>query len=98
MPHHQGKCPQCGQSITPTRCLEVNTLRRDVLECPNCWARILECRFPGCRDYALGGKVWDNDFCPDCTKQVSQTAIAGGLAIVLGKYLGRRKLPPWIIQ
>jgi ribosomal protein S27AE len=92
---HEGHCPKCGKAINPTRFLERNTLRRDVLECPNCQARILKCRFPGCQDYALGGKVWDNDFCPNCTKEVAQAAIMGGLTILLGRFTSRR-LPPWV--
>jgi hypothetical protein len=46
----------------------------------------------------LGGKIWDDDFCPACTKQIAQTAITGGLAIVLGKSLGGKpgpSGPPW---
>ncbi len=98
MLYHQGRCPQCGQVITPLHRLEANILRRDVLECPHCRARILECRTPGCHDYALGGRVWDNDFCPACTKQISQAAFVGGLGLVLGTYLESRtgrNLPPW---
>ena len=94
MLQHQGHCPQCGQVVTPRR-LEANTLRRDVLECPHCQARILKCRFPGCKDYALGGEFWDNEFCPDCTKTVAQTAISGGLALALARFgLPRRPWPP----
>ena len=94
MPHSKGQCPKCGQAITSARCLEANTLRRNVLECPNCQARILKCRMPGCRDYALGGRVWDNEFCPDCTKTV---AILGIAALVLGRLdQPRRPWPPYL--
>lgn len=44
--HHRGHCPQCGQIITPIRCRKANTLCRDILECPNCQARIWERRIP----------------------------------------------------
>ena len=81
--HYEGNCPQCNQAVTPTRCLQYNNVRRDVLECPNCKARLLKCLTPGCKDYALGGRFWDNAFCVKHAP-IPRYATASGLGIVAG--------------
>lgn len=61
-----GRCPHCEKRVRAV-VVEENTVRRDVLECPKCEERLLVCMTPGCKNYAAGGQVYDQNFCPDCT-------------------------------
>ncbi len=60
-----GKCPFCGEMVRAV-VVEENTIRRDVCECPECGESILVCRSSGCQDFAKGGSIYDDDFCPGC--------------------------------
>lgn len=61
-----GRCPHCEKKVRAV-IVEENTVRRDVLECPKCEERLLVCMTPGCKDYAAGGDVYDENLCPTCT-------------------------------
>lgn len=67
---HSGVCPFCGDSVTP-KLVEDNNIRRDVCECPSCKEKILICRTPGCKNYAKGGSVYDDELCPSCTESLT---------------------------
>ena len=67
---HEGKCPECRKTIMPI-IEEKNNLRRDKCSCPECHAVLYVCRSPGCDDYALGSDLYDNEFCPACTKAMA---------------------------
>lgn len=68
----KGKCPFCAEEIevSESDIIQSNTIRRDVYRCPNCGKPILKCMGIGCRDFAAGGKYYDNNFCPECLKKV----------------------------
>lgn len=76
-----GKCPWCGakvEGVVVTR----NYLRRDKCKCPECGKKIYICRTPGCNNYTKGG-VWDDEFCPDCTKVGAKHAVKAAFGTVL---------------
>lgn len=81
---HLGKCPWCGNEVK-AMIEEENYVRRDACTCPECGERILVCRTPGCTNYAKGGDIWDDEFCPECTKTAIQTGVLGGISIIVGK-------------
>lgn len=70
---HAGLCPFCGENVTPVLSKK-NTIRRDVCNCPSCKKELLICRTPGCHTYAKGGKIYDDELCPNCTSSI----ISGG--------------------
>lgn len=61
-----GTCPHCESRVRAV-VVEANTARRDALECPECHERVLICVTPGCKSYASGGELYDQNFCPECT-------------------------------
>lgn len=79
-----GRCPWCGEEI---RAIVVgkNYIRRDNCKCPKCGKKILICHFPGCNNYTKGG-IWDDEFCPDCTKHV----VRGGIGLALSLFIGQK--------
>jgi hypothetical protein len=64
-----GKCPFCGGKVQAV-VTDENSCRRDNCKCPACSKQILICRTPGCTNYAKGGELWDDEFCPECTSEV----------------------------
>lgn len=70
---HEGICGHCRQTVSPV-VIEENTLRRDKCQCPDCKQDLYVCRSPGCDDYAKGGKGYDEEFCPGCTKSMAEGA------------------------
>lgn len=82
---HVGVCPFCENSVTP-KLVEDNNIRRDVCECPSCHEKILICRTPGCKNYAKGGSVYDDELCPSCTESltsgVGEVLKWGAMAVV----------------
>ncbi len=88
-----GKCPHC-EAMVQAIVIEENNLRRDVCVCPECSGKILVCRTPGCKDYALVGENYDDELCPDCmasvrdaAKTVVGTAALAAIPILVGKAL-----------
>lgn len=84
---HLGRCPFCDQEGIPT-VIEENSFRRDKCQCSNaeCKGTIYICRGPGCHNYAKGGDVYDDEFCPSCTSGFTSTgkdmgALAGTLVV-----------------
>lgn len=69
----KGICPFCKEEITPV-VLEENTVRRDKCQCPECENNIYACRSGGCDNYAKGGKYYDQELCPECTRSALSTA------------------------
>lgn len=67
----EGKCPFCYEKMTP-EVIEENSLRRDKCKCINCQRDIYICRAPGCRDYARGGDVYDDEFCMACSDKLAE--------------------------
>jgi len=87
----KGNCPYCLNLVMPT-CTEENILQRDVFKCPVCKARIVPCRMPGCQDYAKGGEIWDDEFCPKCFNDLPKTAGAAvALTVTVGEVLAKLK-------
>jgi ribosomal protein S27AE len=84
MNKHLGKCPFCNESVRP-RVIEENSVRRDICRCPECSNSILVCRTPGCQDYAKGGEIYDDEFCPECTKGAHTTLVGTVFALLLAK-------------
>ena len=80
-----GRCPWCGKDVVG-RVVEENYIRRDECVCPECGEKIFICRAPGCNNYAKGG-IWDDEFCPDCTKTVVTGGVLSALSIIIGKKL-----------
>lgn len=68
IPKEKGICPFCKKEITPI-VIEVNTIRRDKCKCPECNQSIYVCTVPGCYDYAKGGNLYDDNFCPEHYKK-----------------------------
>lgn len=64
----KGECPLCGEDIMPKEkdIFKKNFIRRDILSCPECGAKILRCIGLGCRNYAEAGDKWDDNLCPSC--------------------------------
>lgn len=82
---HLGTCPFCKELVTPY-VVEGNVIRRDKCMCPNCQNTVYVCRAPGCDDYARGGDIYDDEFCPSCTASATEggaTAIKGAVAAAL---------------
>ncbi|MDF9754259.1 hypothetical protein ACVWY1_000571 [Pseudomonas sp. TE6288] len=88
----EGQCPFCKKDMTPT-VLEKNTVRRDKCACPHCEKHMYVCRAPGCRNYARGGDLYDDEFCLSCSDDIakfgknavekfSSAAVVGGAALV----------------
>lgn len=89
-----GICPFCGEEITVTEnnILRSNTIRRNVYRCPKCENPILKCMGFGCRNFAAGGKIYDDNFCPECTKAIA-SAVPGILMTLLpfgGKFISKK--------
>lgn len=70
---HAGICGHCRETVNPI-IIEENTFQRDKCVCPKCHETIYTCRTPGCDDYAKGGKSYDEELCPQCTKIVADNA------------------------
>ncbi|WP_175653835.1 hypothetical protein [Pseudomonas sp. Marseille-P9899] len=83
----KGKCPFCEKTMTPD-ISEKNNIRRDKCECTNCRRVIYVCRAPGCRDYARGGSLYDDEFCISCSDKIAEfgkkSSEQFGAAVVLG--------------
>jgi hypothetical protein len=79
----KGECPAC-HAIIQAKVIEENYIRRDICECPECKEHILVCRMPGCYDYALGGKWYDDELCPKCKSIDNIGSVATTLTSVLG--------------
>lgn len=78
MPTKQkGKCPFCGENVAAV-VMEENTVRRDRCKCPKCEEEVFVCRAPHCHNYAKGTKVYDHEFCPECTAIIQKAAEAVG--------------------
>ncbi|WP_343666178.1 hypothetical protein [Enterobacter sp.] len=65
-----GVCPFCKNKVRPS-VSETNYLRRDRCECPECKETVYVCRGFGCEDYAKGGELYDDEFCPQCAQSIS---------------------------
>ena len=88
----KGKCPFCEEDIRPL-IIEENYLRRDKCQCPECEEIIYACRAPGCRNYAKGGVIWDDELCPSCAASASTaatTTVFGTAASVFGYFLHKK--------
>lgn len=81
---HIGICPFC-KADTAAEIIEENDFRRDMCRCTECEKTIYVCRTPGCDDYARGGSSYDDELCPQCTKNIT-LALTGGIFMLL---LGR---------
>ena len=68
-----GICPHCNHEVRAKISVK-NNLRRDQCKCPNCGATIYVCRNYGCRNYAVGGDYYDDEFCPTCAKELMKFA------------------------
>ncbi|MBI0164409.1 hypothetical protein [Snodgrassella sp. M0351] len=68
-----GICPNCNHEVRAKISVK-NNLRRDKCECPNCEETIYVCRNYGCRNYAVGGDYYDDEFCPTCAKELMKFA------------------------
>lgn len=68
-----GICGHCRETVSPI-IIEENYVRRDKCRCPKCQQDLYACRTPGCDDYAKGGKAYDEELCPGCTKALSESA------------------------
>jgi DNA-directed RNA polymerase subunit RPC12/RpoP len=77
-PTDPGKCPECGEVVAPVAAYGKNVVRRHVLACPNCEAKILKCLAPNCSNFARAGRVWDDKFCPDCGAKLKQNTFKYG--------------------
>jgi uncharacterized protein with PIN domain len=77
----KGTCPFCGKNVAAV-ITEENKVRRDLCQCPECGEPILLCRGLGCHDYAKGTPFYDNEYCPDCTKKISDVASEVGKAVL----------------
>ncbi|HDS0961602.1 hypothetical protein D3C80_1392270 [compost metagenome] len=87
----EGKCPFCSEVMTP-EVVEENNIRRDKCKCVKCNRNIYVCRAPGCRDYARGGEVYDDEFCMSCSDKLSEfgknaTEQFGTAAVIAGTTL-----------
>lgn len=82
-----GCCPFCGAFVAP-QILEENRLKRDKCRCLNCNSTIYLCIAPGCNNYTKSGVVWDDWFCPSCTKYLSTSVMASIAAIAATKMQG----------
>jgi len=60
-----GRCPHCEKRVRAV-VVEENVVRRDVLRCPKCKGRVLICLGADCKNYAAGGRIYDDNFCPKC--------------------------------
>lgn len=67
----EGKCPFCKETMTP-EVIEENSIRRDKCACSKCEMPIYVCRAPGCRDYARGGDIYDDEFCISCSDKLAE--------------------------
>jgi len=83
----KGICPFCGEQVTPI-VVEENILRRDQCQCPECSGIVYVCRTPGCNNYAKGGDIWDDEFCPSCTNDVSGTVKSVAVVTAIGALIG----------
>jgi MinD superfamily P-loop ATPase len=81
---HLGECPFCKQSVR-AQVVEKNILRRDKCACPSCGGTLYVCRAPACDNYAKGGDIYDDEFCPGCTSGTGTlvTGVAATVAAVL---------------
>lgn len=81
----KGSCPFCKEEIRPI-ILEENTLRRDKCECPTCNEIIYVCRIFGCENFAKGGDIYDDEFCPECAKNIQKTigGLGKGMLTIVG--------------
>ncbi len=93
-----GSCPFCKSEIKPV-VIEENNLRRDKCQCPECEEFMYVCRAPGCRSYARGGDVYDDEFCLGCSDKIAafgrDAAEKFGGAAVLG---GAALITAWIAK
>ncbi|MDI9768215.1 hypothetical protein QM327_16810 [Pantoea dispersa] len=85
---NEGICGHCRKKVSPI-VIEENILRRDKCKCPECEQDLYACRSPGCDDYAKGGKNYDEEFCPSCTKSLAENAgtaakAIAGIALTIG--------------
>lgn len=85
---HAGICGHCRETVIPL-IIEENTFQRDKCECPECHGILYACRTPGCDDYAKGGKAYDEELCPGCTKAIAENAgtivkTIAGVALTIG--------------
>jgi len=92
---HEGICGHCRAVVNPA-IIEENTIRRDKCQCPNCDGILYACRTPGCDDYAKGGKTYDEELCPGCTKSLAENAgslarTIGGIALTIGTTVVTKK-------
>ncbi len=70
-----GVCPFC-EERTRANVIDSNTLRRDKCKCEKCNEYIYVCRTPACHNYAKGGAIYDDEFCPSCIKNFPSVAVA----------------------
>lgn len=89
----KGVCPFCLKTVSPL-IVEVNYVRRDRCQCPECKEIIYLCRTLGCHDFAKGTSVYDHELCPSCTgtasnvaSEIGTTALKAGGAILTGLVL-----------
>ncbi|AXH43475.1 hypothetical protein MZUP3_730 [Erwinia phage vB_EhrS_49] len=85
---NKGICGHCRETVSPI-VIEENTFSRDKCQCPECAKDLYVCRSPGCDDYAKGGKDYDEELCPGCTKSLAENAgviakTIGGVALTIG--------------
>lgn len=66
-----GKCSYCKKEMTPI-IIEGNFYRRDKCKCSLCKEIVYLCRYPGCHNYVMGGKHYDDEFCFFCTQEISK--------------------------
>lgn len=70
-----GICPFCEEKVRAV-VTESNDLRRDKCRCEKCQETVYVCRTPACHNYAKGGKIYDDEFCPSCIKNAPGAIVA----------------------
>lgn len=89
---HVGTCPFCRAEMRP-RVVEENIVRRDKCECTECGKTIYVCRTPGCRDYAKGGDLYDDELCPVHTAALTDHTgdiAKGAVVLALGTLIASK--------
>lgn len=80
---HKGTCPFCSEIVQPN-VVEENSVRRDKCQCPSCQELVYVCRSPGCQNYAKGGKMYDDELCPNCTSAIAEVGKGAITTAVIG--------------